>query len=303
MTNTVLKVSNLGKDISKKSILHDINLSLKSQDIYALMGANGVGKTTLLSVLSGLVSLEKGTICINENKFDSKEISLSFQTESLYSYLNSKDNIDLLTLRPQIALDILKRLNPLEDIFSKKVKYLSYGQKQRLSLAITLSKNSLVYLLDEPTNGLDKNSADNLMTLIKEMSKNGCSFIIVSHEWEIIEKCCNRMGIISNGIIKKELSLEKDSIPIIRLKTFSTIEYDVFQDLLSENMKYQKLADDTVELLFDSNESLQNFHRELISKNILIEEWRSIKSVENWRKVYTKLLEEDKNAKYIPSRK
>ncbi|MDW0118696.1 ABC transporter ATP-binding protein [Sporosarcina thermotolerans] len=232
MKKHILEINQLTKSYSKQSILNNINLFLQEKDVYALVGKNGSGKTTLLSTIAGITKPNAGSIHLQQPDIGFQSVSIAYQSPSLYPYLNCKENLYLLTKEPSIALEILKRLNPLDNILVKKVKNLSFGQKQRLGLAIALSKRASLYLLDEPSNGLDIESYNNLIKVINDMSSNGSTFIIASHEWGIIEECCNRLGVIFNGTIIKELRTERTKLTTIQLKTPTTFTSEEFNSMV-----------------------------------------------------------------------
>ncbi|QQP12529.1 ABC transporter ATP-binding protein [Lysinibacillus agricola] len=299
----ILKVESLKKKYHNQTVLQNINLSLNAHDVYALVGINGSGKTTLLSILSGLVHSDEGTIHIDKKIKKENPTGFAFQPTSLYPYLSGKDNIDLLSPRPSNAYEILNRLNQSEKILSKKVKKLSFGQKQRLGLSIALSKEANLYLLDEPTNGLDVASCKNLVEIIKDMASNGSAFIIASHEWDIIEQCCNRLGMIYNGTIRKELDtfqgISEVNLPIIQMKTLNPIRKEEIETIV-DVFECVELDDQTWRLTISSEQSVQTVQQLLIMKNILIQEWINIKPVQEWENLYNQWVkEEDINARNI----
>jgi ABC-type multidrug transport system ATPase subunit len=277
MTKQVLNVSNLKLYFKKHLVLKNIFLSLNPSDIYALVGVNGSGKTTFLSVVAGLITQDEGSIIVKDKKNALDEISMSFQPTSLYAHLTGKDNLKLLSPCPEKAFELLRRLNKSNvEILSKKVKKLSFGQKQRLGIAIALSKKASVYLLDEPTNGLDSTSNNNLVKIIKEMSDEGCSFIVASHEWTIIEKCCNRLGMIYEGEIKRELDLSdymnEDVAPTIQLKTSKPLVKEQLLELDEVN-NVDNLDTYTCYIKLKSRTALNSLQQSLIMKGISIQEW------------------------------
>ncbi|KGX87481.1 ATP-binding cassette domain-containing protein [Pontibacillus litoralis] len=302
MSKQILNVDNLKLSFQKQPILKNISLSLNSQDVYALVGINGSGKTTFLSIIAGLLTPDEGSILINGKKNDSNHVSMAFQPTSLYPYVTGKDNIDLLSPDPKKALDILKRLNKSNlEILSKKVKKISFGQKQRLGIAIALSKKASIYLLDEPTNGLDSSSYKSLVKIIQEMSIEGCCFILASHEWGVIEKCCNRLGMIYNGKIKKELDLSDymngGSPPTIQLKTTTPINIDQLLEL-DEVTNVDSLDACTWYIKLQSKQALDSFQQSLTLKNISIQEWARLHPAKEWEILYNHLSEggEEHNA-------
>ncbi|WP_144508977.1 ABC transporter ATP-binding protein [Bacillus mycoides] len=293
MTEAVLNVSNLRLHFKKHLVLKNISLSLNPRDIYALVGVNGSGKTTFLSIIAGLIAQDEGIILINNKELASDQISMSFQPTSLYAHLTGKDNLKLLSPYPEKAFEILRTLNKSnEEILSKKVKKLSFGQKQRLGIAIALSKKASVYLLDEPTNGLDATSNKNLIKIIKEMSGEGCAFIIASHEWGIIERCCNRLGMIYDGQIKRELDLSEymneDASPTIQLKTITPVIKEQLLEL-EEVINVDSLDTYTWYIKIKSRKMLNSLQQSLIIKDISIQELVVIHPAKEWEILYNQL--------------
>ena len=296
MSEQILVVKNLKKNYEKHTVLQNINLSLHASDVYALVGINGSGKTTLLSILAGLLDSDEGTIHIDHKVKGENPAGIAYQPTSLYPYLSGKDNLDILSPRPSIAYEILNRLNQSEKILSEKVRNLSFGQKQRLGLSIALSKKASLYLLDEPTNGLDVTSYRNLVDIIKEMAREGSTFILASHEWGIIEKCCNRIGMIYNGKIGKELDisqyLSEKVLPNVQIRTVMPYEKEEIKKI-ADVIECEKLDNHTWRLTLSSQQAIQSLHQSLIMKNILIQEFINIQPVQEWERLYTQWVQEE----------
>ncbi|MDQ0196824.1 ATP-binding cassette domain-containing protein [Paenibacillus wynnii] len=295
MNEAILTLRQISKKYRNSIVLDKINLSLEVHDVYALMGQNGSGKTTLLAIISELLQSDEGTIegtiYEKESLYNKQSISVSYQTPSLYTHLNAKDNLRLLSLQPSAALNFLKKLNP-SVVLNKKVKELSYGQKQCLGISIALSQKASLYLLDEPTNGLDVTSRKNLVTLINDMANQGCSFLIATHEWSIVEECCNKVGMISNGKIIKEMNLKTNSITIIKLKTWEPYKKDQIE-LLSGVEKCTPVDNYTWFLSVSSSFVASDFQRSLHENNIVIKEMYPVEPNQEWEIMYNNLLEKE----------
>ena len=291
MTKPMLQVNQISKDFATYSVLKNISFTIQREDIYGLVGRNGSGKTTLLAIISGLLKPDEGTIKINGNPYNPKQISMSFQPTSLYGYLTGKENLHLLSTQPEKAISIVKTLHPEQssDVLNKKVKSLSYGQKQRLGLAIALSKKACLYLLDEPTNGLDVLSSENLSTLIHDMAKKGSSFILASHEWGIIEANCTRLGMIHEGQIIKELHVHdsKDE-PTIRIKTRKSITKERFMQISTVKSALE-ISPSVWHIKLISKQDTNTFHKILSDEGISIEEFMFIHPTREWEWTYQQL--------------
>ncbi|MBP3039619.1 hypothetical protein J9303_08975 [Bacillaceae bacterium Marseille-Q3522] len=150
--------------------------------------------------------------------------------------------------------------------------------------------------MDEPTNGLDAASNQNLVAIIKEMAQNGCTFLISSHEWGIIEKCCNRLGMLFNGSIKKELHTSNDmqdkQMPAIQIKTISPLKEEIFEKM-EEITSFRKIDEYTWRLTFPSQQSINALQHLLIKKNISLQEWVEINPLQEWKNLYNQWIKEE----------
>lgn len=178
----------------KKSLIKDINLSLKQGETIVLTGSNGIGKTTLAKTLCGLMKEKSGYIEFNRKKLSVKDrrkvfwfvlqdtdyqlFSESVLNELLLGHKKTVENI-------QHAEMILDMLN-LSSFKEKHPATLSGGQKQRLTFAVGLMRLPNVLILDEPTSGLDAVNMKRIKDMIFEYAAKGISFIVISHDNEFI---------------------------------------------------------------------------------------------------------------------
>ena len=177
----MIQIQNLNKSIQKKSILKDINVNIEKGKITSLIGPNGAGKSTLLSAITKLMSIDSGTV-----KIEDKEMSF-YRTDELaqkISILKQTNHTDMNITVEQLvnfgrfpyckghlkkedkeqvkyALDLLQ----LNDIKDRNIKTLSGGQRQRAYIAMTIAQNTEYILLDEPLNNLDMKHSVQIMQL------------------------------------------------------------------------------------------------------------------------------------------
>ena len=210
--STVIQAENLTKLYSNKRGVQNITFSLQSGEAFGLLGANGAGKTTVMKILTGLVNQSEGTASLfdfdinNNRKSALSSVGAIIEAPVFYGYLSIYKNLKLAaSYYPEITdinaeiKDVLSKVN-LWDFRKDKAERLSLGMKQRLGLALAMIGKPKLYILDEPTNGLDIEGRVDIRNIIIDLSKNkDTAFLISSHLPEEIEKTCNKVGVIKEG--------------------------------------------------------------------------------------------------------
>ncbi|WP_368489019.1 ABC transporter ATP-binding protein [Clostridium sp. BJN0013] len=237
----VLKIENVSKNINNKKIINNISLNVKEGEICGLLGPNGSGKTTIIKMIVGLLTPDSGNIyvCSNTIKKERKKyisnIGTIVETPEMYTYLSGIENLrQLARLDKNISDDdILKALEitGLKDRMYDKFKTYSLGMKQRLGLAQVIMGEKKLWVLDEPTNGLDANGIIEFRELLKNSAKkNNISILISSHILSEIEVLCNKIVFINNGEVKS----------IENIKNIDN-DYETFQIETTESEKYNNI--------------------------------------------------------------
>ncbi len=171
-------ITNLCKQFDNNEVLKNVNITLKDNSIYCLMGASGIGKTTLLRILIGLEHADSGSI----SGIDTKSISCMFQEDRLILNLSAIDNVRIVlrgkTNRKEIRNNLLSILP--DDSLDMPVSSLSGGMKRRVALARALSYPGKFIILDEPFTGLDKDTKLNVIDYILKM-RNNRTLLIATH--------------------------------------------------------------------------------------------------------------------------
>jgi len=203
-----------------KVAVNNLSFVANGGEIYGLLGPNGAGKTTTLRIISTLIKATSGSVLINnkdilknpipvkkEIAFLTSELKLDnfFTPNYLFDYYAglygvSKDTIEA---RKKILFDKLG-INSFREI---KIGSLSTGMKQKVSIAISLAHDPQVIIYDEPTNGLDVLTAKLVTDYLLELKKEGKCIIISTHIFSLVEKICDKVGIIIDGKLVKEGSL------------------------------------------------------------------------------------------------
>ena len=171
-------ITDLCKTFDDNEVLKNVNITLKDNSIYCLMGTSGIGKTTLLRILMGLEHADSGSI----SGIDIKSISCMFQEDRLIHDLSAIDNVRIVLRgknnRDEISNNLLSILP--DDSLHMPVSSLSGGMKRRVALARALSYPGKLIILDEPFTGLDKDTKLNVIDYILKM-RNNRTLLITTH--------------------------------------------------------------------------------------------------------------------------
>lgn len=212
----MIEVNNLSFEIDGKIILKDINLKINEGKIFGIIGPNGVGKTTLLRCLTGIYNSTSGSVF-----YDGKEVYDNTEVKSKIGYV-ADENIMQTNFKVKEILKYYKysykdfneeRYNELNKIFkipeNKFIFQLSKGMKMRLSIMLAFSIKAKYLILDEPTSGLDAIMKNKLLKIFAdEVIENGTTIIISSHHLGELERICDDVAILDEGIVSYENSIE-----------------------------------------------------------------------------------------------
>lgn len=182
-----------------RSVLKDINFGANKGDVIGVIGKNGRGKTTFISLLTGILKEKSGNIYYLGKKLKAKnrkKISYLVMQDTDYQLFGSSVEEELLLSLEDKNQDKVDNILKSLDLFDFKERHpasLSGGQKQRVTIGAAIMKESLVICFDEPTSGLDYDSMIRVSKLIKELSKKGVIVFVVSHDYEFIEKTCTKI--------------------------------------------------------------------------------------------------------------
>ncbi len=202
----MLEVKNLTKKYGDYVVLNNINLKFNTNEIIGFLAPNGEGKTTFMKILGGLITKYSGEVLLNGEKINYKSrnkiaymtdrniIPESWSIEEALAYYNKyfKD------YQREKTLDVLKRFRL--NTFSK-IGTLSLGNKEKVSLALTLGINAEVYMLDEPLASVDVLAREDILkTIVTEFSENS-TMLISTHLIQDIEKIFDRVILLDRGSI------------------------------------------------------------------------------------------------------
>jgi len=227
-----IRVQGLAKSYQDLHVLRGVDFDVARGSIFALLGANGAGKTTVVKILSTLLRADAGTAVVGG--FDiaaqpasvRESISLTGQFAAVDEVLTGRENLELVVrLRHlkgagQIAGDLLARFQ-LTDAAERRVATYSGGMRRRLDIAMSLIGNPPVIFLDEPTTGLDPQSRTEVWNSVRELARQGTTVLLTTQYLDEAEQLADRIAILHEGRIIANGSLAE----LKRLLPPAKVEY------------------------------------------------------------------------------
>lgn len=211
-----ITIDNLYKRFGKNHVLKGVNLSVEPGRIYAILGPNGSGKTTMIKSILGMVIPDKGEISVLDCPIKHgwkyrKQIDYLPQIANFPPNIKVQELIDMIKdLRNSTsAEEELIDLFGLEPFLDKKLSTLSGGTKQKVNIVLTFMFDSPLIILDEPTTGLDPRALIRLKELIQKEKANGKTILITSHIMQFVEEIANEIVYLLEGEIYFKGSIGK----------------------------------------------------------------------------------------------
>lgn len=231
----IVQISGLNKSYGYKQIIKDMNLNLEGGKIIGLLGPNGSGKSTLIKILGGVLKPDSGNVTIDGKQIgiDTKRI-VSYLPERTYlsPSLKVREAINMFAdfyedFRTERAEEMLNRLNiNLNDT----IKSLSKGTREKVQLVLVMSRDALVYLLDEPMGGVDPAAREYILkTILSNYNENAC-VIISTHLISDVEKVLDQVLFIQNGNVILNSTVDeirdekKESVDALFREVFTCLE-------------------------------------------------------------------------------
>ncbi len=227
-----INVRGLEKHFDGVKAVNNLSINIKKGEITSIIGPNGSGKTTLINLLSGMFPFDKGMIILNEsnnleriksNKILSYGITRTFQDVRLFEQMTVIDNIlVVLTKRnvfsaifekhkeyhANIAKEVLKKV----DLWEKRdelAENLSYGQRKLLEIGRAIATKAQIFLFDEPFAGLFPEMIKIIVSIIKDLKKQGKTVVLIEHNMDLIRQLSDNVFVMDNGKLLAEGTPEK----------------------------------------------------------------------------------------------
>ena len=281
----IIKTTQLTKVFQGKEVVSDVNMKVKKGEIYGFLGPNGAGKTTIMKMLTNLVKPTSGEIEIFGEKLTNTSYEVLKRMGSIIEYpifydrLTARENLDLhceyMGYYDKKAIDAALDLVKLKNIEDKSVKDFSLGMKQRLGIARAIITKPELLILDEPINGLDPVGIKELRDLFQMLCREyGITMLISSHILGEIEQIADTIGVISEGKLIKEVSMDEiheqntEYIELV-VNDVKKAFYVLDEILLLTNFK---VVDELRFRIYDTGTSQSEISKTLILNGVIIEE-------------------------------
>ncbi len=217
----MIRIENLHKNFGNLEVLKGVSLNIKKGEIVSIIGSSGSGKSTLLRCINLLETLDSGKIIedgidINQRSVNidnvRKEIGMVFQSFNLFENMNVLKNCMIAQTKvlkrtkveaKNIAINYLTKVG-MQDFIYSDPRSLSGGQKQRVAIARALCMNPKIMLFDEPTSALDPEMVGEVLDVIKSLTKDGMTLVIVTHEMAFAKEISTRVVFMDEGVICEE---------------------------------------------------------------------------------------------------
>jgi len=218
----LIQTAGLSKQFGSVQALVDLNLQIMPREIYGLLGPNGAGKTTTIKIITGLVEPTSGLVKVagfdpGKNPIEAKSrIGYVAENPILYESLSPRDFLEFVASMRKIDQDTanqrvtqLANAFDIAQYFDSPIATLSMGNKQKVALIASLAHQPPILLLDEPLNGLDAKSSRIAKDLISLHAQRGGAVLFSTHIMEVAEHICTRIGIIHEGKVIAEGTLDQ----------------------------------------------------------------------------------------------
>lgn len=213
----MIEIKNVSKTYNgKKKVLNNVSFKIESGEIFAFIGHNGAGKTTMIKSIMGILDFEEGDILVDnksikEEPLECKRIMAYVpDNPDLYENMKAIDFINFICDMYEVPENIRRenttkyaKMFEIEDKLNDDISSFSHGMKQKIALIAALAHNPKVLIMDEPFVGLDPKAVYDMKEIMRDMAKDGKTIFFSTHILDVAEKLCDRVAIIKDGTIVK----------------------------------------------------------------------------------------------------
>lgn len=202
----ILEIKQLTKHYGRIKAVHNLTLEVEKGQVFGILGPNGSGKTTTLSIIMGVVHQQSGSFSWFGNPESDaglkRDVGSLIEVPNFYPYLSLFNNLKIVAEIKQVPVTDIDRVLKITNLYSRKhssYSTLSLGMKQRLAMASVLLGDPEVMVLDEPTNGLDPEGIAEVRNIITGEAVKGKTVILASHILAEVEKVCSHVAVLKGG--------------------------------------------------------------------------------------------------------
>lgn len=213
----MLIVNNIEKQFRSKKVIDNVSFSVAPGEIVVLLGKSGVGKSTILRVLSNLEKVDAGSMILNEQSLDFSKVGMVFQDFNLFNHLTVLENVMLSLIHvvkikkeeaEQRAMQTLARFQ-VDGLAQAYPISLSGGQKQRVALARALCMQPMIVCLDEPTSALDPALKQQVATIITELAAKNMMIVLATHDVGLLQNLNCTIHLMQQGKIIETATMQQ----------------------------------------------------------------------------------------------
>ena len=270
----------LTKYYKRYAAVQDVSLHVRKNDVYALIGRNGAGKTTILKMLSRLSLPTEGTVSYYED-MEKAGIGVLIEDPGLFPNLTAFQNLEIkeraLGLKDPGKLKELLDIVGLANWAHVKTRSFSLGMKKRLGMALALVGDPELLILDEPMSGLDPQGIAELRGVIRHLHEAGKTIIVSSHMLEELSKTATVYAVLENGHLREEKTEDELKVNLLSHLRIVCSPIEEAKAVLEQHeiFSYQTKGEDTI-LLMEKMDSADEILMMLVSAGIRVSECRPV---------------------------
>lgn len=227
----MISIRNLYKSYGKKEVLKGIDLEVYEGELFGFIGKNGAGKSTTIDCMIGIKRFNQGTIVLDgydiiKDQLDAKKSFGYVASEpNCYEVMTGYDYLEFVASVYGLSEGnfknnlyyLLQRLQLEKSDLNLPLATYSHGMKQKICLIASLLHNPKIWILDEPTVGLDIMAIEEVKKMMKEYAEHGKCVFITSHNIDLVSRLCDRVAIVNHGVVEALYDLNKDKNKRLRL--------------------------------------------------------------------------------------
>ena len=206
----MVNIRNLQKSYGGFRVLNGLYMTVPQGEVYGFLGKNGCGKTTTMNILCNIIPKDGGDVLLNGGDGEGVRIGYLPETPSLFNFMNGYEYLRYIAACCKYEGNVNARVDEVLEITGmregakRRIKGYSRGMNQRLGIAAVMFNHPQLLVLDEPTSALDPEGRADVMNIIRNLSRTGCTIILCTHILSDVEKVAGSIGIMRDGVMAIE---------------------------------------------------------------------------------------------------